>query len=204
MRGSDSAMPRHSIAHYGIPKAVGISYGAGAPWWWWEARPFDIVTETTTMIVIGIVLNFVGLGFLCWALFALAVYALPFLAGVTAGFAAYHTGAGPIAAILVGLLVGVATLAAGQTIAAVMRSPLIRIPIALLFAVPAAVAGYHATLGLARIGVPAEAWREALALVGAIIVGSTAWARITLSAPPAAGQGVGSAQPPLVPAARDA
>ena len=105
--------------------------------------------------------------------------------------------------MLVGLIVAVATLAAGQVISAAMRTPLIRFPIALLFAVPAAVAGYHATLGLARIGVPAEAWREALALVGAIIVGGTAWARMTLSAPPAAGQGVGSAQPPLASAARD-
>jgi hypothetical protein len=157
------------------------------------------------MIVIGIVLSFVGLGFLCWALFALAVHALPLLAGGTAGVAAYHTGAGPVGAILVGLTVGVATATAGQTISAALRSPLIRIPIALLFALPAAVAGYHATLGLARIGVPAEAWREALALVGAIIVGGTAWARMTLSAPPTAGQGVasGSAQPPLAPATRD-
>ena len=157
------------------------------------------------MIVIGIVLSFVCLGFLCWALFALAVCALPFLAGATAGFAAYHTGAGPIGAMLVGLIVGVATLVAAQMISAAVRSPLIRFPIALLFAVPAAAAGYHATLGLARIGVPEEAWREALALVGAIIVGGTAWARMTLSTPPAAGQGVapGSAQPPLAPAARD-
>src|SRR5712691_12942242 len=159
--------------------------------------------ETTTMLVIGIVLSFVCLGFLCWALFALAVYALPFLAGLTVGFAAYHTGAGPMGAILAGLIVGVAALAGAQAILAAMRTPLIRFPIALLFAVPAAVAGYHATLGLARIGVPAETWREALAIVGAIIVGGTAWARMTLSATPAAGQGVGSAQPPLTPATRD-
>jgi len=53
--------------------------------WWWKARPFDIVTETTTRIIIGIVLSFVGLGFLCWLLFTLAVYALPFAADVTLG-----------------------------------------------------------------------------------------------------------------------
>jgi hypothetical protein len=32
------------------------------------------------MIIIGIVLSFVGLGFLCWLLFTLAVYALPLFA----------------------------------------------------------------------------------------------------------------------------
>jgi hypothetical protein len=93
-----------------------------APWWWWKARPFDIVTETT-MIIIGIVLSFVGLGLLCWLLFTLAVYALPFAAGVTVGLAAYQTGSGPIGAILVGLIVGVVTLVTGQIVSAAVRSP---------------------------------------------------------------------------------
>jgi hypothetical protein len=51
-------------------------------------------TETTTMIIIGIVLSFIGLAYLCWLLFALAVYALPFFAGATAGLAAYQSGLG--------------------------------------------------------------------------------------------------------------
>jgi hypothetical protein len=49
--------------------------------------------------------------------------------------------------------------------------------------VPAAVAGDHAALGLAQIGVPAEGWRQAFALIGAIVVGGTAWARMALSVP---------------------
>jgi hypothetical protein len=44
------------------------------------------------MLIIGIVLSFVGLGFLCWLLFVLAVYAPPFFAGVTAALVAYHSG----------------------------------------------------------------------------------------------------------------
>jgi hypothetical protein len=54
---------------------------------------------------------------------------------------------------------------------------------------PAAFAGYHAALGLAHIGVPAESWRQAMAVAGAIIVAATAWARMSLSAAPDAGQG---------------
>jgi hypothetical protein len=50
-------------------------------------------------------------------------------------------------------------------------------------ALPAAVAGYHAALGLAHIGVPAEGWRQAIAVAGAIIVAATAWARMALAAP---------------------
>ena len=50
--------------------------------------------------------------------------------------------------------------------------------IALLFAAPAAVAGYHATLALARIGVPAEGWREVFAIAGTIAIGTTAVVRV--------------------------
>jgi hypothetical protein len=155
-----------------------------ALWWWWKARPFDSITETTTMLIIGIILSFVVLGFLCWLLFTLAIYALPFFAGVTAGLAALHNGSGPIAAILVGLIAGVVTLVVGQIAFATVRSPLVRAAIALLFAAPAAVAGYHATLGLAHIGVPSAGWQHAFAFVGAVIVGCTAWARMTVMAAP--------------------
>jgi hypothetical protein len=55
---------------------------------------------------------------------------------------------------------------------------------------PAAVAGYHAALGLAHVGVPAESWQQAMAVMGAIVVAATAWARMALSAPPDAGQGI--------------
>ena len=40
--------------------------------------------------------------FFCWLLFTLAVYALPFFVGLTAGMAAYHSGAGVIGALIVG------------------------------------------------------------------------------------------------------
>src|SRR5262249_5288865 len=66
------------------------------------------------MIIVGIVLALVGLAYLCWLLFALAVYALPLFAGVTAGLAIYHTGSGPIGAIIVGLIAGTITLFVGQ------------------------------------------------------------------------------------------
>jgi hypothetical protein len=40
----------------------------------------DFVRSCTTVIIIGIVLTFVALAYLCCMLFALAVYALPFFA----------------------------------------------------------------------------------------------------------------------------
>jgi hypothetical protein len=150
------------------------------------------VSEATTMIVIGIILSFISLGFLCWLLFALAVQALPVFVAFAAGQAAYHSGSGEIGAFLVGLIAGALTLAAGQTAVATFRSPVIRAAIALLFAVPAAMAGYHAALGLAQLGVPAELWQRAFAVIGGIAVGATAWGRLALSIPPDAGPGDGA------------
>jgi hypothetical protein len=155
-------------------------------------RPF--VTETT-MLAISFVLGFVGLGFFCWLLFTLAVYALPFFAGLTAGLAAYHSGAGVIGALVVGVLAGGATLAIGQIAFATVRAPLIRAAIGLLYAAPACIAGYHATLGLAEIGVPSEAWREAFAVFGAVLIGGTAWVRMTLFIPPDSGRVAGDPAP---------
>ena len=116
------------------------------------------------------------------------VYALPLFAGVTAGLVAYHSGSGPIGAIIVGAIAGSITLIAGQIAFTTLRSPLICAVIALLFAVPAAIAGYHTALGLAHIPIPAEGWRNAIAVAGAIIVAATAFVRIALFAPPDAGR----------------
>jgi hypothetical protein len=156
-----------SSGFQGLRRSVILST---APWWWWEARS-SILHGDPHHDYIGIVLALVGLAYLCWLLFALAVYALPLFAGITAGLAIYHTGSGPIGAIIVGLIAGTITLIAGQIALMTLRSPFVRAGIALLFAVPAATAGYHAALGVAHIGIPAEGWRQAMALLGAIVVG---------------------------------
>ena len=142
------------------------------------------------MLIIGIVLSLVGLAYLCWLLFTLAVYALPFFVGMTAGLAAYHGGSGPIVAIIAGATAGSLTLIIGQTAVARSRSPPIRIALALFFAGPAALAGYHAASGLAHLVLPTEAWREAIAIAGAMIVAATAFMRMWLSPTPNAEQGV--------------
>jgi hypothetical protein len=152
------------------------------------------------MIIIGILLNIVGLGAVCWALFALAGYALPFFLALTVGLYAYQSGIGPIGAIVFGFATGPFGLLAGQFVFSAVRSPAIRLFVALLFAVPAACAGYHMTLGLAH-GVSSEWWREAVALLGAVVVGCTAWARVAILATPVPREGVGSgsAPPPVRP-----
>ena len=144
----------------------------------------NLVVEYATMLVIGIILSIFGIGFLCWLMFNLAVYALPFFAGMTAGLAAYHSGAGVAWRAARRVRGRRLTLVVGQAVFAAFASPLVRGFVALVFAAPASVAGYHATLALARIGVPAEGWREAFAVVGAIAVGATAVVRIAAMAYP--------------------
>ena len=133
------------------------------------------------MLVIGLVLSVFGIGFFCWLLFILAVYALPFVVGLSAGLAAYHSGAGIARAIIVAIVAGGVTLAIGQIAFATVRSPLIRAAIGLIYAVPAAIAGYNGTLGFAQMGIPSLGWRVTA-------VGGTAWARMALLVPPEKGR----------------
>jgi hypothetical protein len=138
------------------------------------------------------------------ATFALAVQALPVFVAFAAGLAAYRSGSGEIGAFLVELIAGALTLAAGQVAVAAFRSPVIRTAIALVFAVPAAMAGYHAALGLAQLGVPAELWQQVFALIGAIAVGATAWARMALLIPSDMGSSDAAGGTSAFPAARAA
>jgi hypothetical protein len=144
----------------------------------------SFVTEATTMLVIGLILSMFGIGLFCWLIFTLAVYALPFFVGLTAGMAAFHGGAGVVGALLVGIVACALTLGVGQIAFAVVRPLPLRAAIAAAFAIPAAIAGYHAVLGLSQIGMPSLIWREIFAWIGAIIIGGTAWARLTVFAEP--------------------
>ena len=149
------------------------------------------------MLVAGLVLSVFGLGFFCWLLFTLAVYALPFLAGLTAGVAAFHSNAGLIGAVVVGFLAGCGLLVFGQMIFATVRTLWIRLLIGLIYAAPATVAGYQLCFQLVGIGIPGGAWQQVFAAAGAIVVGLTAFARMALIVPPLTGQDLveGTAQP---------
>lgn len=141
------------------------------------------------MLVLGVIFSIFGLGALLSLVFTLAIYALPFFVAVTVGMAAFHSGAGVIGAILVAAFAGGATLAIGQVVFATVRSPAIRATVALLYALPATIAGYSATHGLAELSMPSTTWQIIFAIMGAICVGCTAFARLAMSASPVLGQG---------------
>ena len=136
------------------------------------------------MLALGLVLNAVGIGLFCWLIFTLAVYALPFFVAVNAGMLAFHRGTGVVGASIVGIAAGAVTLAVGQTAFSIARSLILRAAIAAMFAIPAAVAGYHVVLVMSQIGIPSMAWREVFACLGAVFIGGTAWTRLTVLAAP--------------------
>jgi hypothetical protein len=132
----------------------------------------------TTMIILGIVLSFAAIGVLCWLLFTLAVFALPFFAGVTVGTWAYQSGAGWLGTILVGMVGAGLTLGMGQILLGIVRPLWARLLIALAFVAPAAIAGYHATHGIVKQTMPSETWQLVFSVIGAAAVGVTAFARV--------------------------
>ncbi|MGC0394053.1 hypothetical protein ABIF91_006439 [Bradyrhizobium sp. USDA 241] len=66
------------------------------------------------MLGLGLVLNTLGIGLFCWAIFALAVYALPFFVALSIGMTAFQSGAGLIGALLIATAGGALTLVLGS------------------------------------------------------------------------------------------
>ncbi|MDA9476713.1 hypothetical protein XI03_19765 [Bradyrhizobium sp. CCBAU 65884] len=134
------------------------------------------------MLALGLVLNTLGIGLFCWAIFALAVYALPFFVALSIAMTAFQSGAGLIGALLIATAGGALTLVLGQVAVAITRSLALRLAIATAFAIPAAVAGYQVVFAVSQIGVPSLAWREVFACVGAVCIGVTSWTRLIVPA----------------------
>ena len=129
-------------------------------------------------MILGVIFSLTGIGLLIALMFNMAIFALPLFAGVTAGRFAFDTGAGWLGALLVGLVAAALTLGVAQLVLAVTRSTAIRLTIAVLFAAPAAVAGYHVVLGLSRIGGAHGLWQPVFASIGALLVAGAALTRL--------------------------
>ena len=136
------------------------------------------------MLALGLLLNTVGLGVICWLIFTLAVYILPLFVAINAGFWAYHSGAGVLGTPLVAITAGGITLAIAQIAFAMTQSLILRAVIAAAFALPATLAGYHLSLAMAHFGVPSPVWQQLFACLGAVFIGGTAWTRLTILTEP--------------------
>ena len=115
---------------------------------------------------------------LCVLAYRLATYAMPFMLALEAARFAYATGAGWIGAGIVGFFAGVAAFGLLAFLFATLRAPILRLAVAVVFAAPAAVAGYALVHGVTREAVPSEVWQQIFCIAGGIFVSSSALARL--------------------------
>ena len=141
-------------------------------------------------MIIAFLLTSAALAMLAWIIFNLAVYALPFFAGISAASLAYAHGSGVVGAGVVGLAAGAVVLALGRTTFAAVRSPTARILILAAYAAPAAIAGFAVTRHIIGGTTPSEGWQTAFALVGGAVTAAVACVRLTVVAPPGRPGGV--------------
>jgi hypothetical protein len=128
----------------------------------------------TMLIVLAIVLV-CGTALLAYRL---ATFALPYMLALEAARFAYAAGAGWIGAGIVGFFAGVAAFGILAFLFATLRAPILRLVVAVVFAAPAAVAGYALVHGVTRDAVPSEVWRQVFCIAGGICVGCSALARL--------------------------
>jgi hypothetical protein len=136
--------------------------------------------EPSNMAALAIVAS---IGVFCWLLYSAAIYTLPFLVGAFVGLHAEQAGAGPLGSIVLGIAAGALVLLIGRTVFAHARGPFLRMAIALVFAAPAALAGYSATSTLFDLASASEGWRQVFAIAGAMAIGVIAWQRLSATPP---------------------
>lgn len=123
---------------------------------------------------VGLVLSGTGIVLFVWAMFRLAIYALPTWFGVNVFLWATMSGPGPLLGILLGLVVGLAAFLAGRMLIASPLPALVRAGIALLFALPAGVAGHSVVSGLMQLGGAGPTSTTIFAVLGGIIIAGAA------------------------------
>src|SRR5713101_9498570 len=105
-------------------------------------------------------------------------YALPLMLGFAAARFAYHTGAGLIGAGFIGLIAAAAAFAVFSVLFAKLRSPILRLIVALVFAARAALAGYALVHGVTYEAIPSAIWRQISCFGGGALVGVSALMRL--------------------------
>jgi hypothetical protein len=133
-------------------------------------------------MVAVLIMCFVLTGTLCVLAYRFAVHALPIVLSFQVAHIAYGTGAGLIGAGIVGLVAGAMAFGLLSAVFVSVKSPIVRVIIGLIFALPAAGAGYALMSGISASAVPSEIWRQIFCIIGAVLVGSAAFTRLAVPA----------------------
>jgi hypothetical protein len=98
--------------------------------------------------------------------------------GFAAARFAYHTGSGLIGASFIGVVAAAAAFGVFSFMFATLRSPILRLIVAMIFAAPAALAGYALVHGVTHDAISSAIWRQIFCFVGGAIVGVSALMRL--------------------------
>jgi hypothetical protein len=139
-----------------------------------ESASHSLVVKEDAMLI-GLALVIIAVFLCCALLFRLSVHALLLLAAFAVASATYRADNGIVAALFAAALAAVATIAIAQIALGLARSDLARAAIGLIFALPAALAGYHAVHGIAVATMPASSWQIAVSLLGAAVIAAASW-----------------------------
>ena len=129
------------------------------------------------MIAAVMLMSVALVGILCVVAYALATHALPLMLGFAAARFAYHTGSGLIGASFIGV-VAAAAFAVFSVLFATLRSPILRLIVAMIFAAPAALAGYTLVHGVTHDAISSPIWRQIFCFVCGALVGASALMRL--------------------------
>ena len=129
-----------------------------------------------------IIMSTVLIGTLCVLAYRLAVYALPVMLGFAIARIANQTGAGLIGASIIAFVAGAVAYGILSVLFFSLRSPAARIAVGLIFALPAAAAGFALMSVISANTVPSEHWRVMFCILGGLLVGSAAFTRLSVPA----------------------
>ena len=130
------------------------------------------------MIAAVMLMSVALVGILCVVAYTLATYALPLMLGFAAARFAYHTGAGLIGASFIGLIAAVAVFGLFAVLFVKLWSPILRLILAMIFAAPAALAGYALAHGVTHEAMRSAIWRQIFCFIGGALVGLSALMRL--------------------------
>jgi hypothetical protein len=138
--------------------------------------------KETTMLAAVMLMSVALVGTLCVVVYTLAPFALPVMLGFAAARLAYHTGSGLIGASFIAVVAAVAAFGVFAVLLSTLRSPILRLIVALIFATPAALAGYLLVHGVTYEAIPSAHWRETFCVIGGAFAGVSALLRLASSA----------------------
>jgi hypothetical protein len=121
-------------------------------------------------------------GTLCVLAYRFAVHALPIVLSFQVAHIAYGTGSGLLGAGFLGLVAGAVAFGLLSAVFVSAKSPIACVIIGLMFALPAAGAGYALMSAISASAVPSEVWRQIFCITGGVLVGAAAFRRLAVPA----------------------